>query len=552
MSDRSVVSVRAGRVHTTAPPRAVGREAMARDFVALDALPPDALDRITRLAQRLFRVPMALVALMEEDRVRVQSAAGLDVREAPRGIAFTTHAVGSDAVFVVPDATADGRFADSPLVTGPPYVRFYAGAPLYFPDGQRVGALCLLDTQPRGLSPDEMQTLHDLAALVASELQLYREVQEHDRTAARLRTSEERARLLVQHLSDVICVMDPDGTLSYVSHSCERLLGITADALVGQNVLAFIHPDDQIHAAHALRRCAEQPGVSPPIDFRWGRPDGSFVALEALGHNLLHEPVLRGLAVTVRDATEQRRAIAALEQSLEKERQVNELRASFVAMASHEFRTPLATILSSAGLAVRFLDRDREKTDKHLKRIGTTVQDMMSLLDDILDLERLGTEVSTMDPERFDLPALLAELFEELRFGIGTQHQLQLSGEVPAVMEIDRVTLRLVLGNLLSNAIKYSPPGSTVRLDVSRPELGAPVVHFRVSDQGIGIPKNEMALLFEPFHRAANVGTIKGTGLGLAMVKRAVDRCCGTITIDSALGAGTTFEVMLPLRARRT
>ena len=527
------------------------RAVAVRDLVALDTLPPDALDRITRLAQRLFGVPMALVALVEDDFVRVQSAVGLDVCQAPRGVSFTTHAVASDAVFVVEDAWLDRRFSASPLVTGPPFVRFYAGAPLHFPSGKRVGALCVLSDAPRVFTDEEAQTLRDLAALVASELQLYREVQEHDRTALRLRSSEERARLLVQHLSDVICVMEPDGVLTYVSPSCERVLGSTADALVGQNAFAFVHPDDQLHAVHALRRCAEVAGVSPPIDFRWSRPDGSYVALEALGHNLLHEPALRGIVVTARDATEQRRAIAALEQSLEKERQVNELRASFVAMASHEFRTPLATILSSASLATRFFDKSREKAEKHLQRISTTVQDMMNLLDDILDLERLGTEVATAGPQHLDLPALLAELFEELRFGLGARHTLKLSGEVPGLMEADRITLRLVLSNLLSNAVKYSPPGSTVWLDVSRPEPGAPVVHFRVTDQGIGIPPAEMALLFEPFHRAANVGTIKGTGLGLAMVKRAVERCGGTIGVESRLGAGTTFEVMLPLRLRR-
>lgn len=366
-----------------------------------------------------------------------------------------------------------------------------------------------------------------------------------------LRASEARAHLLVQHLSDVICVMEPSGQLTYVSPSCERLLGCSADELCGQNVFPFIHPDDLPAAQGVLEVCSLQHGARPPFGFRWQRPDGSTVPLEAIGHNLLHEPTLRGIVVTVRDATERHRAVKALEQSLEKERQVNELRASFVAMASHEFRTPLATILSSANLATRFLDKSREKTDKHLQRISQTVQDMLELLDDLLELERLGADETRPEAHALDLPALLAEILDELRHGLASGHDLHLSGDVPPLIEIDRVTLRLILSNLLTNAVKYSPEGSTVTLDVSRPEPGAPVVAFRVTDTGIGIPEHEMGLLFEPFHRAANVGTIQGTGLGLSMVKQAVDRNGGTIHVSSELGTGTTFEVVLPLRARR-
>ncbi len=366
-----------------------------------------------------------------------------------------------------------------------------------------------------------------------------------------LHDAETRANLLVQHLSDLVCVMDPDGTLTYVSPSCGRLLGCTAAALTGTNLFRYVHPDKLPAAVYALEQCAADGTPTPPLDLPWRRADGAYVRLEAFGYNLLHEPAMQGLVVTARDVTERCRAIEALEQSLERERQVNELRSSFVAMASHEFRTPLATILSSANLAERFLDKSREKATKHLQRIAHTVEDMLHLLDDILDLERIGAEEARHEVQRLELRPELDALLEEIRIGVGAGRTIHLTGDVPRTLDIDRTSLRLVLGNLLTNALKYSPGGESVLLDVSPPEPGAPVALFRVTDRGIGIPRAELPLLFEPFHRAANVGPIKGTGLGLAMVRQTVERLGGTIRVESVPGEGSTFEVMLPLYAPR-
>ncbi len=378
---------------------------------------------------------------------------------------------------------------------------------------------------------------------------LVSDVTERREAETALRRSEERFRLLIEHLSDIVCVMDATGTITFISPSCSRVMGQSAEELIGRNVFDFLHPDDLEATTAAFRRCAEQPGVAPPVDFRWRQPDDSHVHLEAIGNNLLDEPALRGIVVTSRDATERRMVLETLHRSLEKERVVNELKSGFVAMASHEFRTPLATILSSAQLAERLMSRSHEKAEKHLHRIDTTVRAMLGLLDDILALERVGAG-EAQDTEAIDLPALLADMFDDLQVGVGANHRLRLTGTVPPVMHTNRMTLRLMLSNLFTNAIKYSAPGTEVVLDVSRPEPGAPVVTFRVTDHGIGIPAHEVALLFEPFHRAGNVGTIPGTGLGLSMVKRTMDRCGGTIDVQSVEGQGTTVEVMMPLTQR--
>ncbi len=136
----------------------------------LDTAPEERFDRLTRMAKRLFGVPIALVSLVDENRQWFKSCVGLDVRETPRDVSFCGHAILGSAVFVVPDALADRRFADNPLVLNEPHIRFYAGAPLKGPDGRKMGTLCVIDQQPRTFARDDIEALEDLAAMVEREL----------------------------------------------------------------------------------------------------------------------------------------------------------------------------------------------------------------------------------------------------------------------------------------------------------------------------------------------------------------------------------------------
>lgn len=136
----------------------------------LDSVPEERFDRITRMAQRLFEVDICLVSLIASDRQWFKSKQGLDARETPRNISFCGHAICDDETLVVEDTLADPRFADNPMVTDDPRVRFYAGHPIHAPNGQRVGTLCLVDAEPRRFSTSDEQTLKDFAALVDDEL----------------------------------------------------------------------------------------------------------------------------------------------------------------------------------------------------------------------------------------------------------------------------------------------------------------------------------------------------------------------------------------------
>lgn len=147
-----------------------GRLQSLRSLRILDTHPEERFDRLTRLAKRLFDVPIALVSLVDENRQWFKSIQGLDATETPRDVSFCAHAILGESLLVVPDATKDARFADNPLVVGEPHIRFYAGYPIEAPDGSKLGTLCIIDNQPRHFGSDELEALADLAQIVEREL----------------------------------------------------------------------------------------------------------------------------------------------------------------------------------------------------------------------------------------------------------------------------------------------------------------------------------------------------------------------------------------------
>ena len=151
------------------PPDEDARLAELRSLNVLDTIAEERFDRLTRMARRLFGVDVALVSLVDENRQWFKSCAGMELSETPRDISFCGHAILGDGAFVIPDALQDERFADNPLVAGPPHVRFYAGCPLRGPGGRKLGTLCIIDSKPRAFSDEDVEMLVDLALMVERE-----------------------------------------------------------------------------------------------------------------------------------------------------------------------------------------------------------------------------------------------------------------------------------------------------------------------------------------------------------------------------------------------
>ncbi|MBI1840058.1 MAG: hypothetical protein HYR88_04310 [Verrucomicrobia bacterium] len=233
------------------------------------------------------------------------------------------------------------------------------------------------------------------------------------------------------------------------------------------------------------------------------------------------------------------------ERELEGEREINRLKSGFVSLVSHEFRTPLGIIQSSAQILERYLEKlPPEQRRDQLASITKNVRRMGSLIDEVLLLGKSEAGQMRFAPAPLALGELCSRLVEEMLSATHRQCPIELVAEPMPPALVDESLLRHILSNLLSNATKYSPPGSPVRLRVRREGSHAVI---EVRDDGMGIPEADRAKLFTAFHRGANVGQIGGTGLGLTIVLRCVKLHGGDIAVDSQEGRGTQFTARLPV-----
>jgi signal transduction histidine kinase len=211
-------------------------------------------------------------------------------------------------------------------------------------------------------------------------------------------------------------------------------------------------------------------------------------------------------------------------------------------MASHEFRTPLATILAFTESLSLFRHKlSEEQIEKKLNTIRAQVEHLKDIMDDVLLLARMQARRVEFNPEKVNLDSLCRSILHEFKSRPDVRHTLDYVCD-PAIGEVmlDRRLMRQIISNLLSNAIKYSPEDQPVQLHLSMIDTG---YRLTVRDYGIGIPEADLKHLFEPFHRASNVGTTSGTGLGLVIVKDSVDLHGGTISVESLPGQGSTFTI---------
>jgi PAS domain S-box-containing protein len=234
-----------------------------------------------------------------------------------------------------------------------------------------------------------------------------------------------------------------------------------------------------------------------------------------------------------------------LNEALSKEKELSEIKSRFVSMASHEFRTPLSTILSSATLLSRYTTtEEQDKRDKHIKRTKDAVKHLNVLLEDFLSVGKLEEGKIKPEPAPFLLRDLLEEVTEEMQSLAKKDQHIYCECSHERRLTSDKRLVRNVLVNLLSNAVKFSDEGAPIHIQAeSRPGGGALI---RVLDKGIGISAEDQQHLFSTFFRGANVINIEGTGLGLHIVRRYLDLLQGTIILESTLGQGTIVTIELP------
>lgn len=252
-------------------------------------------------------------------------------------------------------------------------------------------------------------------------------------------------------------------------------------------------------------------------------------------------------SMLVEEIAVRKKAESDTKNALDRERELNELKSRFVSMASHEFRTPLSTILSSAALISKYIEKEDEgKRSKHVNRIKSNVDDLTGILNDFLSLAKLEEGKIKNDPTEFEVNAFLVDLIEEMKLGLKQGQEIifePLSKQQQVFL--DKTHLKSIIANLTSNAIKYSPENEGIHIVTS---IHRNNLVINIKDNGMGIPINEQAHLFERFFRAKNVINIQGTGLGLNLIKKYIELIDGSISFESEESVGTTFTVKLPFK----
>jgi PAS domain S-box-containing protein len=382
--------------------------------------------------------------------------------------------------------------------------------------------------------------------------------------------SQARYRTLVENADQVI-LFEQNRQIAYANPSAAKFFKLEAQKLRGVLSLYVIHPDDR---ALALMRRKEMISgdpdrsvmlrtISPPTEVLM--PDSKVSWVRFYGA-LIEWDDRPATLIFMTDLTAQHETEQQMRRALAQEKELGDLKTRFVSMASHEFRTPLSTIQTSSELLQHYSERltAGERYDA-ISDIQNSVQRMQVMMENFLAFGRLSANAMQCSPTPMALLQVVRSVVAESLAAHGQGHKISIALQDPVQEDsqllLDAMLLRQILGNLLGNACKYSPADKaiTLRLDTvqlaAQPQLPEPLntqtqLRMVVTDHGMGIPPDDIPLLFGSFHRAANAGHIPGTGLGLAIVDRAARAHGGQVSVRSQLGQGAEFEVLLPWQQR--
>jgi PAS domain S-box-containing protein len=392
--------------------------------------------------------------------------------------------------------------------------------------------------------------------------------------------SQNGLNAVFEHATEGMLVTNHDGIIIKINPAAEKLFGYDRRELVGKKVETLV--PQRLSAKHAENRenfhkspHARTMGIG--MDLMGKRKDGTEFPVEISLSPFTNEAgdfiIAFIIDITLRKEAEKKaqnysleleqeveqrtlilsEAIAELQktkeelhEALTKEKELNDLKSRFVSMVSHEFRTPLATILSSLSLVKRYTEmNDVEKQNKHVDRIKSSVNNLTDMLNDVLSLSKLEEGKVNVSAEEFNVSEFVDEVLQDVQT-IAKEGQLieYTYGGSPIQASLDKKILRHILFNLVTNAVKFSGEGQPVLVHT---EIREGMFYLSVQDRGIGISEEDQKHLFESFFRGENATNIQGTGLGLNIVARYVDLLGGTIQIESKINQGSKFTIHLPI-----
>lgn len=382
---------------------------------------------------------------------------------------------------------------------------------------------------------------------------------------------------IFQYATESIIIVDGKGEIVSLNPSAEKLFGYPQEMLIGKKIEVLIPNSLRTHHEKYRDQYVQSPRSRPMgknLNIRGLHKSGKEIPLQVSlsyfhSNNILYvicfiiddteryeyEEHIKKINAELEDKVMMRTRILQeamhalensheeLQRSLEHEKELNAMKTRFVSMASHEFRTPLSTILSSASLIEKYAGNN-EKILNHTRKIKNSVSNLTFILNDFLSVGKLEDGKITATAKEIELMPFIKELVSDMQGVLKLNQKILIEGPEDNIILIsDPNMLRNILINLISNAVKFSDEGKVIKLRIEKNDGNAII---SVSDEGIGIPEEEQKHLFTRFYRAENVTNIQGTGLGLYIVKKMVELLKGNITFVSKLNQGTTFTISIP------
>ncbi len=494
----------------------------------IDTPSEERFDRIIRVVQRLLHVPMVFIALLDDERIFLKAAIGLDEREIPLRTSFCQHVIETAFFVEIPEISPDSPYANYQWVKSEPYAEFFAGVPLLDSNSQPVGVLGILDYSPRRLNLHERESLNDLAEWVLRELNIQSEEMEELTSH-----NDTHVRAIIDNVRDGILTINSEGLIESFNPAAEHLFGYKASEIFGHHFMILLaDPETPISPnAHVTSRISKNLGSGGEVLGK--RKNGTFFPMEISVSDMWIEKK-RMFTLIIRDITQRKK--------------IEQMKSEFVSIVSHELRTPLTSIHGSLGLISSGIMGELPPKAARMTQIAyKNSERLLRLINDILDIDKIESGKMPFNMQPLELSSFLREAIEAndgyaKEFGI----TYRIVEDAPhALVYADKDRLIQVLTNLLSNAAKFSNKGSFVDLSI---KPSGTFWKVEVRDYGMGIPEKYRPHVFGKFVQAVHAEhqARKGTGLGLNICKTIIERMNGHIGFRTKTGVGTTFFFELP------